>query len=373
MKGKSIMKRIKIGIIGTGVGVRTHLKGFRNFQDEAEVYAIAGSNLERSKQFAKEYDIPVACADYKQLCDIEDLDLVCITTPNKFHKEMLKYAMSKNKNIICEKPMVNTAEEAKEMNKITKNYDKILIINHQLRFNPYILEIKKMINDGILGKIYNVRLNQQGTGFANDNIPWSWSFDDKEGGGVRLAMASHFTDLIEYWFDSRDVISVNASMNPITKERLDTNNQLRSVNVSTICNAFIKLKDELTIQYSINAGSYIGSRFDITIFGDKGELIFTLDDKLKLYLRNSIGEAHCISPNGVYQDEIENKVSIFSGSFRYLAPKIIKSIQKNNSSEISIAATPEDSIYCLEILDAIKESANKGTSISFEKEINSYF
>lgn len=179
------MKRIKIGIIGTGVGVRTHLKGFRNFQDEAEVYAIAGSNLERSKQFAKEYDIPVTCADYKQLCDIEDLDLVCITTPNKFHKEMLKYAMSKNKNIICEKPMVNTAEEAKEMNKITKNYDKILIINHQLRFNPYILEIKKMINDGILGKIYNVRLNQQGTGFANDNIPWSWSFDDKEGGGVR--------------------------------------------------------------------------------------------------------------------------------------------------------------------------------------------
>lgn len=367
------MKKIKIGIIGTGVGIRTHLKGFRNFQDEAEVYAIAGSNLEKSKQFADEYNIPVACADYKELCDIEDLDLVCITAPNKFHKEMLKYAMSKNKNIICEKPMVDTAKEAEEINEITKNYDKILIIDHQLRFNPYILEIKKLIKDGTLGKIYNVCLNQQGTGFAKENAPWSWSFDDEEGGGVRLAMASHFTDLIEYWFESRDVVSVNASMNPITKERLDSNNQSRNVNASTTCNAFIKLKDELTIQYSINAGSYIGSRFDITIFGDKGELTFTLDDKLKLYLRSSVGEVHSINPDGVYQDEVENKVSIFSGSFRYLVPKIIKSIQTNNNDDISIAATPKDSIYCLKILDAIKDSANKGVSISFEEETNSYF
>ena len=80
---------------------------------------------------------------------------------------MLLYAVSKNKNIICEKPMVNTMEEAEEIEKIVKDYNKILIIDHQLRFNPYIIEIKKLINDGTLGKIYNVRLNQQGTGFAN--------------------------------------------------------------------------------------------------------------------------------------------------------------------------------------------------------------
>ena len=124
------MNKIKVGIIGTGVGIRTHLKGFRNFQDEVEVYAIAGSSLERSKEFALEYNIPVACSSYKELCDM-DLDLVCITAPNKFHKEMLEYAISKNKNIICEKPMVNTMNEAIEINKIAKDYSKILIIDHR--------------------------------------------------------------------------------------------------------------------------------------------------------------------------------------------------------------------------------------------------
>lgn len=367
------MGKVKIGIIWTGVGIRTYLNGFRNFEDEAEIYAIAGSCLERSEEFAKEYNIPIACADYKELCDIEELDLVCITAPNKFHKEMLEYAISKNKHIICEKPMVNTAIEAEELNKIVKDYNKILIIDHQLRFNPYMIEIKNLINDGILGKIYNVRLNQQGTGFANENAPWIWSFDDKEYGGVRLAMASHFTDLIEYWFGERNIISITASMNPVTKERLDNNGYNRTVNVSTTCNVFIKLEDEITVEYSINAGSYVGSRFDITIFGDRGEVTFTLENKLKLYLRSSVGEFKSINPNGIYQDELENKVSIFSGSFRYLIPKLIKSIQTNNSDYIKIATTPKDSIYCLKILDAIKESSNKGVSINFEEEKNNYF
>lgn len=190
--------------------------------------------------------------------------------------------------------------------------------------------------------------------------------------GGRLAMASHFTDLIEYWFDSKEIISVAASMNPITKERLDLNGKLRKVSASTTCNALIRLEDELTVQYSINAGSYVGSRFDITVFGDKGELTFTLEDKLKLYLQSSIGQVQQIEPDGVFQDEVENKVSIFSGSFRYLAPKIIKSIKMDNNNEISIAATPKDSIYCMKILQAIKDSANKGSSIDFKEETNSY-
>ena len=361
------MDKIKVGIIGTGVGIRTHLKGFRNFPDDVIVYAISGSNLERSKEFAKEYNIPVACADYKELCDISDIDLVCITAPNKFHMDMLKYAVSKHKNIVCEKPMVNTYYEALEIENIVKDYDKLLIINHQLRFNPYIKEIKKLINNDTLGKIYNVYINQQGTGFANINAPLNWSFSDKEFGGVRLAMASHLTDLIEYWFSEKDIISVMASMNPITKERFNN-----SIFASTTCNAFIRLKDELTVEYAINAGSYMGSRFDIKIFGDKGELTFSLDDKLRLYLRSRVGEVENINPEGVYQDELENKVSIFSGSFRYLVPMLIECI-KNNDNKISGAASPSDSIYCLKILDAIKESSNKGISVNFEKEENNYF
>ena len=104
------MKKVKIGIIGTGVGIRTHLKGFNSI-DDCEVIAITGSSLERSIEFANKYNIPIACKDYKDLCDIDDLDLVCVCSPNKYHYEAMKYAIEKGKNVICEKPVSHITSE----------------------------------------------------------------------------------------------------------------------------------------------------------------------------------------------------------------------------------------------------------------------
>ena len=365
------MKKIKIGIIGTGVGIRTHLNGFRLFED-AEVIAICGSSLSRSQEFATKHNIPIACGDYKELCDIPEIDLVCITSPNRFHYDATKYAISKNKHIICEKPLSDNIEEVKDLIDYAKNYSKMAVIDHQLRFNPYINKIKELIENGDLGNIYSVKLNQQGTGFANPNAAWNWSFDGSEGGGVRLAMASHFTDLIQYWFGSPQIINVSGYLNPVTKERKDNSDNIREVTASTLCTASVNFENELNVMYSINAGSYLGSRFDINIFGTKGELYFSLQDKISLYLRDKIGEKQIVSVDGVYSDEAENKVSIFSGSFRYFAPLIIQSIQTNDCSSIANAATFKDAQYNVNLLDAIKQSANNGSNIILGKEINQY-
>ncbi len=365
------MKKVKIGIIGTGVGIRTHLKGFRMVKD-AEVVAISGSSLERSKEFAEKFDIPMACADYKELCDKEDIDLVCVTAPNNFHKEMVEYAISKHKHIICEKPLVDNVSDAKKLCALAKDYDKLLFVDHQLRFNPYISTIKKLIDNDTLGKIYSVKLNQQGTGFADKNAKWCWSFDDKQGGGVRLAMASHLNDLMQFWFNNRPILNISAYLSPVTKERVDDKGKTREVYASTLCTAMINFKDELCAQYYINAGSYVGSRFDISIFGDKGEITFSLQDKLHLYLRNKIGEVKEVEVKGVFDDEKENKASIFSGSFRYLAPLVVKAIKTNNFKDLNKAASFEDAVINLTMLEAIKKSANTGSAIVFGKEKNNY-
>jgi len=365
------MKKIKIGIIGTGVGIRTHLNGFRLFED-AEILAICGSSLSRSREFASKYKIPIACEGYKELCEIPELDLVCITSPNRFHCDSAMYAIAKNKHIICEKPLSDDIQEVNALVKYTENYSKIAVVDHQLRFNPYIKKIKEIIENGDLGNIYSLKLNQQGTGFVNPNAAWNWSFDGNQGGGVRLAMASHFTDLIQYWFGNPKIINVSGYLNPVTKERKDNNGVMREVIASTICTASLTFENELNAMYSINAGSYLGSRFDINIFGTKGELFFSLQDKITLYFSNRVGEKQIVSVDGVYPDEAENKVSIFSGSFRYFAPLIIQSIQTNDFSKIVDAATFKDSQYNVNLLDAIKQSANNAFGIIIGKETNKY-
>jgi len=360
------MKKLKIGIIGTGVGIRTHLKGFRTLNN-AEVIAIAGSTPARSQEFAEKFDIPVACADYKELCNRDDIDLICITTPNRLHFDMVKYALTTGKHILCEKPLSDDSKEVKELIKLSKDYNSLTLVDHQLRFNPYIQKIKNLIENGILGKVFLVKINQQGSGFANENANWTWSFDFTQGGGVRLAMASHLTDLIQYWFNSPKPTSVMGYLNPVTKERKDTKGKVRKVLASTLCTAIINFTDEMQAIFTINAGSYMESRFDIHIFGNKGELTFSLQDKLNLYLRSNVGSKQPVEVSGVFDDEKDNKVSIFSGSFRYFAPKLVNSILKDKYDSIKGCTKFSDAGYNLKILDAITESANTGLSVQLNK------
>ena len=364
------MKEIKVGIIGTGVGLRTHYPGFSKL-DNVQVAALSGSSLSRSKEFAAKYKIPYACSSYMELCELSDIDLVCVTAPNKYHLEMVKYAMKNKKNIICEKPVSEKIDEVIELNELAKNYDRILVVDHQLRYNPYINMIKELVKTNQIGTPYLVRINQEGTGFSKNDVKWSWSFDANEGGGVRLAMASHLNDLVQYWFGNREVLSVSGYLNPVFKSRFDSTGKKRVVDASTICSAKIDLMDELSLTYTINAGAYRKFIFEIDIYGDNGQIHFDLENKLSIYKRETIGNEEKIEVEGVFPDERENKASLFSGSFRYFAPKIINAV-RGQKDEISRSASINDALYNCEILQAIKDSANTGKSITFKKVENNY-
>jgi predicted dehydrogenase len=363
-------KEVKIGIIGTGVGIRTHLKGFRGIEG-CKVLAITGSSKARSEEFAEKYDIPLACADYKELCDLEEIDLVCVCSPNKYHFETVKYAMAKGKNVICEKPVSHITEEVNRLSLIPTKTGTFVYVDHQLRFNPYMRKIKEIIQNDTLGHIYLVRINQVGLGFSDNALPWSWSFDGTEGGGVRLAMASHFNDLIQFWFNSRRVMAVTGNLNPIFKER-NVNNQKRKVTASTLCNAQIQLEDEVSVMYSINAGGFSSFKFEIDMAGDKGELHFDLNNKLSLFTANKKGIEQIIDVDGVFEDERQNKASLFSGSFRYFAPLVIRKLLGENVEILNDAATIEQAKYNCKILDAIKKASNTGVPVVFSSEENNY-
>lgn len=363
-------KTVKIGIIGTGVGIRTHLKGFRAI-DECEVVAISGSCMARSKEFAEMYNIPMACADYKELCNMESIDLVCVCSPNKYHYEAVKYAIAQGKNVICEKPVSHITEEVEELSLLKPQSNKFIYVDHQLRFNPYMRTIRNIIKTNMLGRVYLVRINQVGTGFSDETLPWSWSFDGEEGGGVRLAMASHFNDLIQFWFDNRKVLSVTGNLNPIIKKRND-NGKVRDVTASTLCNAQIQLEQELSVMYSINAGGFSSFKFEIDIAGDRGELHFDLVNKLSIYTVDEKGKEQPVEVQGVFEDERQNKASLFSGSFRYFAPLIIKKIKGEDVKELDEAATIEQAKYNCYLLDYIKKSSNSGKAVVIDTEENNY-
>lgn len=349
---------VNIGIIGTGVGIRTYFNTFKNLEN-ANVVAISGSSKEKAEKFAEENNIKIACKDYKELIDLENLDLVCITAPNKYHYEYAKYCINANKNMILEKPATMTIEESIKLKSMIDKSDKINVINHQLRFNPYLLKVKEIIEQGLLGRIYYINIHQQSTSFSNKNMKWTWSLEQKEGGGIRLAMGSHLVDLIKFWL-KKEILTVKGNMDVVIPKRLDNNGNVKEVTTCSFFSANLNFEDNITVNCSATCSAIGKNEFNFQIYGEKGELHFDLENKLIAYFIKEKGKKQKIEVSGVTRQEQENKISIFSGSFIYYAKPLLSAISNGDYNLLKNASKIDDAIENQKILDAIRESASKG-------------
>ena len=173
-------KKINVGIIGTGVGLRTYLPAFREIAD-IDVLALAGSNKERASEFAKQHGIKQGMS-FENLCKHREIDLVCVASPNPYHRSQVIAALEAGKHVLCEKPLAMSASETRELIDVSSAHPRQLaLVNHQLRFNPYLRKVKQLLVDGRLGRPYFLRMHQQSTGFSDRQAPWTWNFDATKG------------------------------------------------------------------------------------------------------------------------------------------------------------------------------------------------
>lgn len=356
---------LRVGIIGTGVGIRTHLPAFRRVQN-VEVFAISGSSENRAKSYASKYNIPNPMQDYKSLLDLPELDLVCVASPNLNHFEHVSYAVKRSVNILCEKPLAVNMDETVQLLDLTKTYDKLALVNHQLRFNPYIKKVKEILNSNIIGQPYYVKIHQQSTGFANRSAEWSWSFEAQSGGGVRLAMGSHLIDLITYWFGG-EFLNVRGAMDLVIPERQINNGKSKKVTACSFFSSSIAMGDNLDVQLSATAASCGIPRFDFSIYGTHGEVHFDLESKLRAAYLDDLGNIKQVHVENVTNDELENNVSIFKGSSIYFAKSIIEAISKKNNNFVEDAARFTDAYNTQIVLEAIQNSALSGKVVNIKE------
>jgi predicted dehydrogenase len=98
------MKKIRVGLIGSGFVAKLHLEAYRKvYGHEVELVACASPN--QASQFASCYGIPNAYRDYRELLQRSDLDVIDVCTPNHLHKAMILDTAASGKHIICEKPI----------------------------------------------------------------------------------------------------------------------------------------------------------------------------------------------------------------------------------------------------------------------------
>ena len=177
-------KKVRVGLIGTSWIAEAHMASYLK---QPDVEIVAGADLVegRAEAFFKKFNIEAKCyRSHKEMLDDESLqlDAVSVCTYNRTHAECAIYALNKGVNVLLEKPMCVTLDEAVEIVKAEKASGKVLSIGFQPRLDENMKMIKKIVQSGALGKVYYI---QTGGGRRRGiPVPHGTSFIEDATAGV---------------------------------------------------------------------------------------------------------------------------------------------------------------------------------------------
>lgn len=145
---------MKVGIIGLRMG-KAHLVGYLQ-NPHTEVYGICDIDKNLLENIRKEYDIPFATTDYKELMEIKDIEIISVASPDYFHREHSVSALLSGKHVLCEKPMALNLDDCIEIIKAVRKSGKKFMIGQVCRFAPGFVLTKEIIDSGEIGELFFV-------------------------------------------------------------------------------------------------------------------------------------------------------------------------------------------------------------------------
>lgn len=176
---------IKVAVIGTGAMGRNHVRVYQEMP-EVELVAVVDQHLPTAEAVGKVYRVPVY-SDYREMLRQEQPDAVSIVVPTQEHYAVASALLKANCHILVEKPITQTMSEAYELIKLAEEKSLVLAVGHIERYNPAIVELKRRLAAGELGRIFQIHARRLG--------PFPMRIRDV---GVVMDLATHDLDIMQY-------------------------------------------------------------------------------------------------------------------------------------------------------------------------------
>ncbi len=357
-------KKLKVGIIGTGWIAEAHLRSYEKCPD-VELVAAADLIEGKAQAFCEKYGHPeIRCyRSHKEMLDAEELDAVSVCTYNATHAECTVYALEKGVNVLLEKPMCVTLEEAVAIRRAEKKSGKILSIGFQPRFDENMKMVKKIVQSGELGEVYYI---QTGGGRRHGiPTPFGTSFIEKETAGLGALgdIGCYSLDMVLNAVGYPKPLTVTGYTSDFFGRRpdyLDKPEYAEKFGVDDFAAAFVRLEGGIILDFRIAWAMHMNTPGDSLIFGKEAGLRIpstncwngSIGGPLKVY-HNVAGI--CVDttiPEARNEgDNFDKKIRSFIDAIEYGLPSPVP------SSQI---------IYNQAILDGIARSARLGREIAIE-------
>jgi scyllo-inositol 2-dehydrogenase (NADP+) len=186
----------KLVVVGYGMGGH-HAKLIKSV-DGLSVYGVCDMNPEARARAASDHPDAKLYSDYEDVLSDDSVDAVIIVTPHNVHANMAIAAMEKGKHAITDKAMCLTVEEAEAMMAARDRAGVILSVFHNRRWDSDFLTVKKVLQEGLIGRLYHIESCVTAHG-----KPGGWRTNREAMGGWLFDWGAHTIDQILTLANSR--------------------------------------------------------------------------------------------------------------------------------------------------------------------------
>lgn len=199
----SARQKVGIGVVGFGWMGQAHSRSYLRiptlFPERAgdpELVVCSDTVEARRDEARSAFGFRETTADWRRVCEHDDVDVVVVTAPNMLHVEVVEAAAAAGRHVFCEKPVGGTPEQTARASAAARSAGVVTAVGYNYRFAPLVRYAAELIASGRLGEITNYR-GRFFSMYGSDPLGLlSWRFVQEAGGyGVSTDLLSHVVDL----------------------------------------------------------------------------------------------------------------------------------------------------------------------------------
>ena len=296
-------RRLRLAVIGGGPGSfigAMHRQAVALDNRYELVAAALSSNPEKSLRAGRELGLPAERVYASGLALIEGekgkengADVIAIMTPNDSHFELASAALAAGFDVICDKPMTNTIDEAQRLHAAVEASGRVFCLTHNYTGYPMVRQARGMVEAGELGTIRLVQVEYVQGGNAQESDPspeQSWRHNPVKGGPslVMGDIGSHAHNLLRF-ITGLEVAEVAAEVGAIVPGRV----------VHDYAGALLRLSNGARGSFWVTqAAAGVENCLRIRVSGTKGTLEWEQEVPQILTFKPASGPAQLRTPNG---------------------------------------------------------------------------
>lgn len=349
-------------IVGAGFGVVTHVRALR--AAGFEVLALVGRNEKKTIERAKGAGIPVGLTCLDEALHLPGVDVVSVATPPHTHAEITLEAIAAGKHVVCEKPFAKNLEEAQAMLSAAQEQGVVHYLGTEHRWDSGQALVGRSLRQGLIGTplFFTLLLQVPLLHSQSTEVP-DWWGDASEGGGWLGAYGSHQIDFVHDLFG--DLAGLSASLTVLSKHQWTADDtftiHFRTISgVSGVMQSSCATLGQPLIHFRI-----AGTGGTLEMLGEK-VFIDTGDGRQEVPLPDDLHNEDAIPPDKTLMNTAYDMMHA-SGSDLAPYTKLYKSfhaaIMDAPEPTPVRPATFADGVAMQRVLDAVRESSQKGSWI----------